>query len=392
MIELNNSEEIQKVFPQVGEKKLSQLLVLCSCMLATQSTNLKKCAQRMSKILGVSLKNETAYSRLLRYFQTGNGMNILRRTCLLVIRTLCRSENCYLLLDRTDWQFGKRKINILVIGLLYKDVFIPLVWKDLEKKGNSNTKERLDLIDQLLEWWQLSEVKLPQLYLAGDREFIGYLWLRGLEKRGIKFVIRIRANSKIELWYRGKIKDRKLGLKIIQRYLSWTKKDNVEAVLASDYIVNITIFDNDSTRCKADYIFIMTNMEDIQQASILYRKRYKIEVCFKHLKSSGFNLESLQVEGGHKIDLMFSALNVLYLMAIQNGLVHFENKDQPMKPFNHSRAKKVTYQTLAKSIFNQGCDMLYDKIFSLEEFYLEFNKTIQWIARKLKPSLSVNYT
>lgn len=392
MIELNNSEEIQKLFPEVKLKKLSQLLILCTCMLATQSTNLKKCAQRMSKILGVNLKNETAYSRLLRYFQTGNGIHILRGICLLVIKMLCRSENCYLLLDRTNWEFGKRKINVLVIGLLYKEVFIPLVWKDLEKKGNSNTKERLFLIDRLLSWWELSEVALPQLYLAGDREFIGYLWLRGLEKRGIKFVMRIRANSKIELWHRGKIKDRKLGLKIIRRYLIWTGVDNVEAVLAGGYIVKLAFFDNDSPRGKADYIYIMTNMEDIEQASIFYRKRYKIEVCFKHLKSSGFNLESLQVEGGHKVDLMFGALNVLYLMAIQNGIVYFENHQQPIKTFKHSDVKKLTYDAPAQSIFSKGCDILYENIFFFDEFYLQFRKSVEWIAQKLNPLLSMNYT
>ena len=66
-----------------------------------------------------------------------------------MIKTLCRNEECYLLLDRTNWEFSNRKINLLVIGLLYKDVFIPLVWKDLEKKGNSRGAERLKLIDQL---------------------------------------------------------------------------------------------------------------------------------------------------------------------------------------------------------------------------------------------------
>ncbi len=43
-----------------------------------------------------------------------------------------------------------------------------------------------------------SDVPLPQLYLAGDHEFIGFLWLRGLEEREVKFVMRIRANSKIK--------------------------------------------------------------------------------------------------------------------------------------------------------------------------------------------------
>jgi len=392
MVELNNSKELQKLFPEVGEKKLSQLLVLCSCMLAVQSTNLMKCARRMGKILGVPLKIETAYSRLLRFFQTGKGLNILRGICLLVISTLCRNTECYLLLDRTNWEMGGRKINLLVIGLLYKDVFIPLVWKDLEKKGNSNTKERLNLIDQLLEWWQKSDVPLPQLYLAGDREFIGFLWLRGLEERKVKFVMRIRANSKIILWYKGKIKDKKLGLKLIRRYLSWCGKDHVEAVLEGDYIVKLSIFDNDSTRAKADFIYIMTNMDDIEMASIFYRKRYKIEVCFKHLKSCGFNLEDLKMEGGHKVDLVFGVLNVLYLMAIEKGIVHFENEPTPMKVFKHSTISNNTYTTPAKSIFNKGCEMLLDKVFFFDEFYVELNRIVRWIAKKINPLKPTNYT
>lgn len=392
MVELNNSKELQKLFPEVGEKKLSQLLVLCSCMLAVQSTNLMKCARRMGKILGVPLKIETAYSRLLRFFQTGNGLNILRGICLLVISILCRSTECYLLLDRTNWEMGGRRINLLVIGLLYKDVFIPLVWKDLEKKGNSNTKERLDLIDQLLEWWQKSDVPLPQLYLAGDREFIGFLWLRGLEERKVKFVMRIRANSKIILWYKGKIKDKKLGLKLIRRYLGWCGKDHVEAVLEGDYIVKLSIFDNDSTRAKADFIYIMTNMDDIEMASIFYRKRYKIEVCFKHLKSCGFNLEDLKVEGGHKVDLVFGVLNVLYLMAIENGIVYFENELIPMKVFKHSTAPNNIYTTPAKSVFNKGCEILLDKVFFFDELYIELNRIIRWIAKSINPLNAINYT
>lgn len=392
MLELNNSRELQKYFPEVTQKKLSQLLQLCCCMLAVQSTNLNKCAKRLSKILGHPLKIESAYSRLIRFFQTGNSLVILRGICLLVIKTLCSNKECYLLLDRTNWNFGKRRINLLVIGLLYKDVFIPLVWKDLEKKGNSNSKERLDLVDQLLKWWKFSEVDLPELYIAGDREFIGYLWLRGLEKREINFVMRIRANFKLELWHRGKIKDRKLGLKIIQRYLSWTGLDNVEAVLQSDYIVKLSVLENDSPRGKAEFIYLMTNMEDIPKASILYRKRYKIEVCFKHLKSCGFNLEDLQVEGGHKVDLMFGALNIIYLMAIQKGIIHFENQPLKMKTFKHKTAAHLVYSAPAKSVFKKGCEILLGNVFFFSEFIIDLAKASRWIAKKLKPLKGDDYT
>lgn len=385
MLELNNSGELQRLFPEVSQKKLSQLLLLCTCMLATQSTNLSRCAKRMSKVLGKSVKFETAYSRLLRFFQTGKVDLILRGICLLIIKTLCRNSECYLLLDRTNWEFGNRKINLLVIGLLYKDVFIPLVWKDLEKKGNSNGGERLELIDQLLKWWAYSGVPVPQLYIAGDREFIGFSWLRGLEKRGIKFVMRIRANSKIELWHQGKIKDRKLGLQIIRRYLSWTGLSSVEAILKSEYIVKLSVFENDSTRCKAAYIYVMTNMDDIPKASIFYRKRYKIEVCFKHLKSCGFHLEDLQVEGGHKVDLMFGALSVLYLMAIQKGIIHFEKEEQKMNTYRHKNKANEPFLAPAKSIFTKGCEILFEMIFFFDEFCVELCRISKWIATKINP-------
>jgi len=153
MIELKNLEEIKKHFPEVKEKKLSQLLLVCTCVLAVQSTNLSTCAKRVGKVLGIKIKYDTAYSRLIRFFQTGLIEPILQGICLLVINTLCRSDKCYLLLDRTNWEYGKRKINLLVVGVLYRDVFIPLVWKDLGRAGNSNSKQRLALIDVLIKWW-----------------------------------------------------------------------------------------------------------------------------------------------------------------------------------------------------------------------------------------------
>jgi len=92
--------------------------------------------------------------------------------------------------------------------------------------------------------------------------------------------MRIRANTKLVLWFNGKIRDRKVGLNILKRYLSWTDKDSLEAILESDYIVKLCALENESTRAKAETIYLMTNMDDINQASIFYKKRYKIEVCF----------------------------------------------------------------------------------------------------------------
>jgi len=389
MIELENSKELQKQLPFLTEKKLSQLILVASCVLATQQTNLNKCAKRMAKVLGKPILFETAYRRLITFFCTGLHYHFLVAVCVLTINTLCQSDNCYLLLDRTNWKCGKVHINFLVIGLLYRDVFIPLVWHDLGKAGNSNAETRLQLVDRLVEWWAYSEIPMPVLHIAGDREFVGFHWLRGLEKRSIQFVMRIRANFKIQLWFNGQIKDRKLRLKIIRRYLNWTDKEQLEAVLQGEYIVKLTVFDNDSSRSKAEHIYLMTNMKCIKEAAMFYRKRYKIEVCFKHLKKCGFQLEDINLSGSHKKNLMFAVLNLVYLMTIQQGIVHFEEQEpQQMKTYR----RKEPIIAPAKSVFLQGLEDILAKVFTFEEFIEQLFTMIRWKAKSQNPLYQHHYT
>ena len=37
-------------------------------------------------------------------------------------------ESVTLTMDRTNWQWGKAKINVLVVGVVYKRMAIPLMW------------------------------------------------------------------------------------------------------------------------------------------------------------------------------------------------------------------------------------------------------------------------
>ena len=50
--------------------------------------------------------------------------------------------------DRTEWSFGKTRFNLLVLGIVHNGVAFPVVSNALDKKGNSNSKERMDLIDR----------------------------------------------------------------------------------------------------------------------------------------------------------------------------------------------------------------------------------------------------
>lgn len=100
---------------------------------------------------------------MLKPFQRGDSEGLIK-TCfrLLVIHFYGGEGEIKLILDRTNWQLGSQNINILAIGLLDKTgIFIPLVWDDLGYKGNSDSQTRINLIDQLLQWWR--EMPIPEV-------------------------------------------------------------------------------------------------------------------------------------------------------------------------------------------------------------------------------------
>ncbi|HEY9783525.1 MAG TPA: hypothetical protein V6D09_25735 [Leptolyngbyaceae cyanobacterium] len=75
-------------------------------------------------------------------------------------------------IDRTTWEFGNCTINILMLGVVHNRVAFPLLWWMLDKRGNSNTGERIDLLEEFFELFP--EVKVA--YLSADREFLGKDW------------------------------------------------------------------------------------------------------------------------------------------------------------------------------------------------------------------------
>ena len=71
--------------------------------------------------------------------------------------------------DRTEWSFGQIRFNILILGIVHDGVAYPVVWKILEKKGNSDSEERMDLLDRFDKIFPDAQIA----YLCGDREFVG---------------------------------------------------------------------------------------------------------------------------------------------------------------------------------------------------------------------------
>ncbi len=111
----------------------------------------------------------------------------------LVIRLLGIKAPFVISIDRTDWYLGATPLNILMLSLVYQGVAFPLVGMVLEKKGCSNTLERIALLEKCMKLFGKDSLA----FVTADREFIGRVWFHYLRREKIPFRLRIRENLKV---------------------------------------------------------------------------------------------------------------------------------------------------------------------------------------------------
>ena len=90
---------------------------------------------------------------------------------LLLVSLLQRTAKLRLCVDRTEWDFGKCQVNILLVTVGCGELHWPLCWELLDNKsGDSNAADRSRLFDSCLHAVGRHRVGL----VVGDREFIGH--------------------------------------------------------------------------------------------------------------------------------------------------------------------------------------------------------------------------
>src|SRR5665647_1433408 len=108
-----------------------------------------------------------ARSRFYRFFQFVRLDSTLAAHVMVELLGL-GGKPWVLAIDRTNWDFGKTTIDILMISVTLNGMGIPLLWMLLPTVGNSHTSERTELLDRL-------RAAFPDLKIAalmGDREFM----------------------------------------------------------------------------------------------------------------------------------------------------------------------------------------------------------------------------
>jgi len=162
------------------------IVALIMAIIQERSVNLK----RLASYLNSKLEDKANYRRVTRFFQKFEFDR--RMFTKLLASFLPKNEKWTLIMDRTNWKFGKTHINILVLAVKYKGIAVPILWYLLDKKrGNSSYRDRIRIVRQFINLFGVEKIEV----LLADREFIGKEWFAWLQRREIPFVIRVRNNT-----------------------------------------------------------------------------------------------------------------------------------------------------------------------------------------------------
>jgi len=245
-----------------------------------------------------------------------------------------------LALDRTSWRFGSTFVNVLMLAVVYDGVAFPLLFSLLDKRGNSSTDERIALIERYIRLFGREGIES----LVADREFVGNRWVEWLNL-GVAYHIRIRNNfsvtdprtgKTIPAWwlFNGVPQGRVRVLERLVRvggqlcYLSGSKTRNKQG--------------------KLEYQ-IIASFNKPKRANTTYKERWQIEMTFKALKSSGFNIEDTHLSHLDRIEKLLSLVMVAFAWAYRVG-IHVHQNCKPIRYLKHG------YK--AKSIFKYGLEII----------------------------------
>lgn len=241
----------------------------------------------------------------------------------------------FLVLDRTNWKFGRIDINLLVLAVVVAKQFsIPILWKALPKKGNSNTAERIDLLQIFIDIFGAQRIAA----LTADREFIGKEWIDYLIKHSIPFFIRIKENRLVE-WG-----EEMRHIAVFFQHLQVKQKRHIQFNLDGHLLFFA------GTRSKnGELVIVMSNQDLDHKILEIYKRRWTIELLFENCKKNGFNLEDTHLVNLERIEKLFAVVCSALLLCFMVGNV--EEKKFPT-PF------KKTVNTPAFSTFRRGFDFL----------------------------------
>lgn len=340
-----------------NKARLSCLARMLLAMIAVRTVNLSEVSIAFASKANI----QSRYKRLQRFFATFNidYAQVARWMFKLFFR---KDEKVYILLDRTNWQWGKKHINVFMLSVAYEGLAIPLYWQVFNRNGNSGINDQKSLLEKFIKTFGKTCIE----GVLADREFGHKKLFQWLNAEEIGFFIRIKDCSHV---------------KVHDKQQPWTCKklfNNLAVNSQSGYVNQVLVF-GESVRLaggrseRGELMIVATNREP-DRAIAIYLRRWEIENLFQSLKGRGFRFEDTHMTKSDRIEKLIAVLSIAFCWAHKTGEWRAQKAPISLKRFQ--REKRPQY-----SFFRYGLDWLRECIINP----LATSKTLKKILEKIMP-------
>jgi len=298
-------------------------------LLAAKTVNL----QQLAIFFAGTAKVESNYKRIkrfLRYFSIDEA-----ELADLIVRLMKLAPPFVITIDRTEWQLGRRWVNVLMLAIVHQGVAVPLLWMVFDKKGCSSDTERQMILEKYLDIFPPSSIK----FVTADREFASKIWLDYLAQRKIGFCLRIKANTRIT--------DKRAKVMRADRVLRTAKLETPVNCRRRRRLWNHSAWLSGVRKANGEQVLVISS-EEGGKALSNYCLRWQIETLFGVLKTRGFRLEDTHLTETDRVWRLLALLAIAFCWAMKSG--EFVCRQKPLKRKKHGRFEK--------SIFRAGLDIL----------------------------------
>jgi hypothetical protein len=252
-----------------------------------------------------------------------------------------------LVIDRTEWKFGKIWINLLMVSVVYRGVSLPLSWKVFSRKGNLSGKKHVMILRNVVN--KLGKQRVGKV--CGDREFCNKEVLKYLYENKLDFCIRLKKS-----YLANGVSFKELCVRQSKR----VKIKGKRKLKVLGYEMGVSC----EKLSETEYLIVGTR-EVKPNAFAEYKKRWGIETLFGCLKSRGFDFEETHLTKRVRIERLTFLLSLAVCLAIKTGEI--KTKGKSLKKKNNGRA--------SKSLFRIGLDYLQNLLVNLhfQSKWSEFN-------------------
>ena len=205
-----------------------------------------------------------------------------------------KGDRLIITIDRTQWKNN----NISMASVIWRKRALPIYWLLLSKKGSSNFYEQLATIRPVLRL-----LKQYKLVVIGDREYRSTALALWLTKKKIDYVLRLNKNTKIK-----------------PRYKKYHSLDSIDIKPGDRVLYDGVLVTEDKKKDRFNVVvywqrkysnkqlpspwYLLTNLENQDEAIKIFASRGGIEAMFRDCKSGGYNLEGSQANAQRLTNLI----------------------------------------------------------------------------------------